>query len=70
MVDEVIANGCVEFLKSKGLYAYTTKNNKVFLDVYNDDESFSCSIKLCDDDVMDFNSLHIQELQEQNLLEC
>lgn len=70
MIDEVIADGCVAFLKSKDLYAYTTKNNEVFLDVCNADESFSCSIKLCDDDVMEFNSLHIQELQEANLVEC
>lgn len=70
MIDEVIVDGCVAFLKSKELYAYATKDNEVFLDVFNSDESFSCSIRLCDDDVMNFNSLHIQELQENNLLEC
>ncbi|HIV49345.1 MAG TPA: hypothetical protein IAA33_05830 [Candidatus Helicobacter avicola] len=70
MIDEVIVDGCIAFLKSKELYAYATKDNEVFLDVFNADESFSCSIKLCDDDVMNFNSLHIQELQENNLLEC
>ena len=70
MIDEVIADGCVAFLKSKDLYAYATKNNEVFLDVCNADESFSCSIKLCYDDVMNFNSLHIQELQEFDLVVC
>lgn len=68
MVDETIANGCVCFLKEQGFEAYAHKN-KVFIDIVNQDESYSASIQLVDDDVVMFNSLYIERLQEASLLD-
>lgn len=58
-------NGCVEYLKNKGFYAYT-HNNKVFLDIENEQESFSLS--LSEEDIISFNSLLIEELMSQDVL--
>ena len=60
MINESMAEGCVSFFKSKGLYAYA-RGNKVFLDVANEDGRYECSVQLTESDIEAFNSEYIEE---------